>query len=393
MTVTHKLPLTHVDRVKKLRPELWGFLEQEIASLESKDWAGSVGSVDDIESKSYESCIAFLFNKIVKDEALQTGIPFEYYLDHFRQTQDALLLLQSLNQDYHNLLNFELAGKKTFSFSDNLTDNLLATELGADAEMVRPPFDSCLFVFSSPLAIDAAYQFIRKTPLPDDYRYPLSVFVTSLPDKSNPDFRKILMSVSHWTGMRLNFVIKREVAIRPGWKVDDALHTDWASLGEKGDGMFLSHDGESRGTSDEEFFTDGLTLFRLILNAILYLGSNEAEIVQKLSGREAALLEVNTIRSKAKAKKAKQEAQKESVLDYAAVGNSVQPIYVRKGGESGGSAALNSFRDFAIRFLVRGHWRNQACGPQMSERRIIWIKPYFKGPNMAELVNRPYVVL
>ena len=35
------------------------------------------------------------------------------------------------------------------------------------------------------------------------------------------------------------------------------------------------------------------------------------------------------------------------------------------------------------RFLVRGHWRNQACGTARSERQRIWIAPYWKGPENA----------
>jgi hypothetical protein len=32
------------------------------------------------------------------------------------------------------------------------------------------------------------------------------------------------------------------------------------------------------------------------------------------------------------------------------------------------------------RFTVRGHWRNQACGPGHTEHRMRWIAPYWKGP-------------
>ena len=35
------------------------------------------------------------------------------------------------------------------------------------------------------------------------------------------------------------------------------------------------------------------------------------------------------------------------------------------------------------RFVVRGHWRNQACGPKHSEHRPRWIEPYWKGPVTA----------
>ena len=33
-----------------------------------------------------------------------------------------------------------------------------------------------------------------------------------------------------------------------------------------------------------------------------------------------------------------------------------------------------------MQFLVRGHWRNQACGPHLGERRSTWIEPHWKGP-------------
>jgi hypothetical protein len=39
--------------------------------------------------------------------------------------------------------------------------------------------------------------------------------------------------------------------------------------------------------------------------------------------------------------------------------------------------------ELAQRFMVRGHWRRQACGPGMKERRLKWIAPYWKGPESA----------
>lgn len=38
-------------------------------------------------------------------------------------------------------------------------------------------------------------------------------------------------------------------------------------------------------------------------------------------------------------------------------------------------------RDFAYRFVVRGHWRNQPYGPGRAERRLTWIMPFVKGPD------------
>lgn len=40
----------------------------------------------------------------------------------------------------------------------------------------------------------------------------------------------------------------------------------------------------------------------------------------------------------------------------------------------------------AKRFVVRGHWKQQPCGPGRSERRMIFVEPYWKGPADAPAV-------
>ena len=44
------------------------------------------------------------------------------------------------------------------------------------------------------------------------------------------------------------------------------------------------------------------------------------------------------------------------------------------------------------RYMVRGHWRNQAHGPKRELRRLKWIEPYWKGPEGAESLERSYSV-
>lgn len=43
-----------------------------------------------------------------------------------------------------------------------------------------------------------------------------------------------------------------------------------------------------------------------------------------------------------------------------------------------------------VQFVVRGHWREQACGPNMSLRKRIWIKPFWKGPEESRVLLRKY---
>lgn len=46
--------------------------------------------------------------------------------------------------------------------------------------------------------------------------------------------------------------------------------------------------------------------------------------------------------------------------------------------------------EWASRWIVRGHWRNQWYASQ-GEHRIVWIPPYIKGPEERPLVVRPAV--
>lgn len=38
-------------------------------------------------------------------------------------------------------------------------------------------------------------------------------------------------------------------------------------------------------------------------------------------------------------------------------------------------------REYSHRFVVGGHWRNQACGVKHGDRRLTWVHPYIKGPD------------
>lgn len=40
------------------------------------------------------------------------------------------------------------------------------------------------------------------------------------------------------------------------------------------------------------------------------------------------------------------------------------------------------------RFLVRGHWRRAARS--WADRRVRWIEPYWKGPELAPIIEKEY---
>jgi hypothetical protein len=46
--------------------------------------------------------------------------------------------------------------------------------------------------------------------------------------------------------------------------------------------------------------------------------------------------------------------------------------------------------ELAKRFVVRGHWKQQPHGPGRSERKMIFVEPYWKGPADAPAVSHAY---
>lgn len=46
-----------------------------------------------------------------------------------------------------------------------------------------------------------------------------------------------------------------------------------------------------------------------------------------------------------------------------------------------------SEREYHHQWIVRGHWRQQACGPERSRRKPIWIAPHIKGPEGAPMLG------
>lgn len=42
------------------------------------------------------------------------------------------------------------------------------------------------------------------------------------------------------------------------------------------------------------------------------------------------------------------------------------------------------------RCVVRGHWRNQACGPRWTQTKRVWIEPFWRGPKEGSKVQHIY---
>lgn len=127
-------------------------------------------------------------------------------------------------------------------------------------------------------------------------------------------------------------------------------------------------------------------LFSFVINAILYLNSDKA-IIELI---ESEFADTSTLRSQRKKQKMEKQNRNLSKIPHYYVGrfiaidNKFKEIIKKEQAE--GTRQCHS------QWIVRGHWRNQVCGPNLSERKLIWIQPYFKGNPEKEIINKEYTV-
>lgn len=60
--------------------------------------------------------------------------------------------------------------------------------------------------------------------------------------------------------------------------------------------------------------------------------------------------------------------------------------------EAAGQGTAREGQSLIVRTLVEGHWRNQAHGPRHTLRKVIWIAPFWRGPEDGPESNPVHVV-
>ena len=400
------LPPTYYDFVRKLRPFVAELAEQDAQDLLAQpEPPETIHSVDDYDSR-FAECVEQVDMGILEYAAKKTGMSLELLKPHLSSAlpharAEYASLYATVNHEYHSLVNFALAGKKAFHFSDNLAEHLANTEINLKAALIQLPFPTCLFTFTSRAVINAMHN-IRgdagrwaMNAVGLDYSAPVSAFLTVHPAGAGLPGRKLLICAWHARLPDTSYLmLKRELYLGDDWTLEQALRTDWETLTPDNLGIGLSvnvNDDTIVHQDDDTFYTDGLAFYRIILNAVLYLSSDQAELTTKVSPRREIEAKANEIASLPKRRKLLQTTGRYTALDYAEVGAYVGPIVIKKGEAEGNAAGLGGSKPM-VRFMVRGHWRRQPHGPESQERKLIWIRPHYKGPDLATTINKPYLV-
>lgn len=84
------------------------------------------------------------------------------------------------------------------------------------------------------------------------------------------------------------------------------------------------------------------------------------------------------VRSRSSNRKQRKSAPKPST---------VRVVDIRRSVKCGIRDAAEATRTYSVRWVVRGHWRNQACGPGRRQRRRIFVPPHVKGPSGAPIIQ------
>lgn len=401
------MPKTYFDCIQTIRPELLDFVKKDVKYLESINRNTPIVSVDEYTPNGLQECLKNSEKKILESIANNLNLPLYVIEQHIKNdtafNHQLFALKQSVNYDFHSCLNFLLSGQKTFFFSDTISQKLVHTEINIPATEIQLPFSACQLVFTEKEVIDAFYAraIIDNPDLKIDYSCPVSVFVTLFDDCDNLDGRRIIFNSYHYKFPYDIFLMqKRELFLGNNWNLEQSLKTDWEKLtpDNLGLGVILNnnHDDTIKKSEDKFFYTDGLLFYRIILNAILYINSIKSDQLEQISDFKKLQKKLKQEKSHLKIEKITSELQKTSILNYTAIGFNEQSIVLKKndGSEKDLDYPSLNVLDKKIfhRFMVRGHWRNQRCGVGLSETKLIWIKPYVKGDDLSEIINKPYII-
>jgi hypothetical protein len=129
-------------------------------------------------------------------------------------------------------------------------------------------------------------------------------------------------------------------------------------------------------------------LFLFVFNLLLYITSKDADILQQFPMKFNAKLK--GLKNKSKINKILLRQSKVSHLPVLVVGSKVASNYpIEKIKSSGGIGKWKLEK----KIYVSGHWRIQWYGSGDTHRsELLFIKPYEKGPEIAEIISRHYKV-
>lgn len=301
-----------------------------------------------------------------------------------------ILVAQSLQQT----IAFQLAGQQTYRFAVDLSDRLLRTNIDVPAKMFKLPHKCFQTVHQSRESVDVfceALELLR----PELRVKPESAY--------GGQVSSMISLVEEGPSGGRELFIEYQLFLPPGGSVTSRTLMVTLPMGAEEDDrlpdlissrtMSLPNDYPDPDMDDMPLFDERVSaLLRLAANSALYLISAHADVGDEKN--PYADLKRKSVAKGLPAKQRKKAVQelrhtcKSKVRD---VGRKFETV---KFGDSRSSISAPSGirRPTTKRFIVSGHWKVQRFGPKYAESKLIFVEPYAKGPDAAEIVSGNYYV-
>lgn len=269
-------------------------------------------------------------------------------------------------------VNFDLHGRKTFWVDEALAFMLAQTDLDIVGRALRLPFPSCAFVLTDRASLELGESLLSQETTCGIRGQQLQIITVHATRDAHPgDEDPMGLSVSFFfdaRGERWPYLVSRELFIKPEDHLDTILDSRHPSIAGSRDPLFLAPELKK--------------LVHIVVNAILYTTSAHlAPIILQ----SPAKLRPLTKKQRKLARKGEAILRRYSSEDVFYLPGHIDISRLRRlqslaRNDPGGT--------LMTRFMVRGHWRR--ANPTWEDRRLRWIEPYWKGPDLATVIEREY---
>lgn len=256
---------------------------------------------------------------------------------------------------------------RTYEVRGSIAEMLLNTKLDVDSGLVKSPFPEIMILVPPLLQLNNP-----ETGLHDIY-----CFYVNLEEGSGQHILRV-MCVGRPNGKSKHVL-------------DDAIFYFRINLdqGKVSDCLKKSLDEYHAKPEYAQFVTDKEIetlprLFHFVLNILLYITSADADIRLLRSARSDMETRLAGLKSTGKIRKLQNRIEKESRVHRYIVGNSIK----LSDEEADLYKSIRLSGKHKVRYPVGGHWRMQWYGSkEVQEQRPKWIRPHFRGPEIAELIK------
>jgi hypothetical protein len=375
------LPATYLEHLAAYDAPLLKAARDNAAALRSTGQVATASVTDMIQSdKNYEALIARRIDALLAATSKKHRIPVPELRERMKQGEfdsniNALRIITT--KMYLTAIRHFIAGERIYYCADGLADRLMHTDVKVPSELLRLPFSHIMLIFNAP---EITERFARDRGVKATKARPICVTIAQDEHDGVPAW---VIDISQTRGEKLIASDHRTLILHPGTTSAAIIRQDHAAaethIPANDFAAIQEHIPSLRGPETPTAFdADQLWLYRLIVNLVLYITSAAPELGwNRKNGKQHTGDRVNF-----------------SPREHIVVGESISRIvrYSDPAARSTPEKGSGAVRPLAHQVIVAGHWKSQAYGPNREARKTIWIEPYERGPDVAQMVARPILV-